>query len=235
MTIPLREQIRLETTFRHLPDAESYLDCGGGVGHLAQLIRDSYPRAFVLLSDLVYSRICQHNGISIAASATALPLPSNSFEVVVSTEMLEHISEPNHQQAIEELQRVTSGRLIITVPNAENLERALICCADCHCVYHPHGHLRSYSRQSTLSLFPSMKSVTITTLGRRRFRPPALASWAARRIGLVKVHLAGEPCPKCGSNSFRVWRPPLRPASFLPSFRRPWLMIQLSKNLEERQ
>ncbi len=50
-----------------------------------------------------------------------LPFKDNSFDVVIATEILEHI--PNYQKAISELNRITkpNGHIIITFPNELNL------------------------------------------------------------------------------------------------------------------
>lgn len=52
----------------------------------------------------------------IKASATYLPLEDNSFDCVISVDMLEHLDKKNRAKAISEMLRVASKEVIIAVP-----------------------------------------------------------------------------------------------------------------------
>jgi 2-polyprenyl-3-methyl-5-hydroxy-6-metoxy-1,4-benzoquinol methylase len=84
------------------------------------------------------------------ADVTKLPFRSSSFDVVVCSEVLEHISE--NRTAVEELLRVLKpgGNLIVTVPRflPEKICWAL------SAAYHqePGGHVRIYKRRELLTL-----------------------------------------------------------------------------------
>jgi SAM-dependent methyltransferase len=53
---------------------------------------------------------------AVRASATALPFPDQSFDVVLCIETLEHISHPLRKQVAAELLRVARRKVIITHP-----------------------------------------------------------------------------------------------------------------------
>ncbi len=54
--------------------------------------------------------------IPLTGSVLAIPLPSNYADVVVNSDMLEHIPSAKRQQAVNELFRITKKCIIIGVP-----------------------------------------------------------------------------------------------------------------------
>ena len=58
--------------------------------------------------------LVRRKGVNVMADAHSLPFSSSSFPVVLSTEMLEHVKEP--QRVIDEIQRVLrpGGKIILT-------------------------------------------------------------------------------------------------------------------------
>ena len=52
---------------------------------------------------------------AVEGDLTALPFADDAFDLVVSTEVLEHLPEP--EKALRELGRVSGGHLFLTVPH----------------------------------------------------------------------------------------------------------------------
>lgn len=78
------------------------------------------------------------------ASLSSLPFDSNSVDLVVSTEVLEHLSDDLLREATHEISRVLKpgGRFFVTVPYREQLYHVL--CPDCGALFHPAQHLQSF-------------------------------------------------------------------------------------------
>lgn len=123
-----------------------------------------------------------------------LPHASESLDVVVVSEVLEHLTDEQRDVGIEEIFRVMkSGGLIIgTVPHAENLIDQQSVCPRCGHLFHRWGHQRSFTlaeMREILSLRFSVKSLGRTAFVSLRRGPRSFLK------GVVRVLLAkfGEP------------------------------------------
>lgn len=61
--------------------------------------------------------------IAVKASATTIPFVNNSFPVIVSTDMIEHLSEPDRIKAISEMLRVGKDLVLIGVPSGSAAQK----------------------------------------------------------------------------------------------------------------
>jgi len=115
---------RLEIVFDELLagvdlNGQSVLDVGCGTGWFSQWAAARGGRVTSLdigvrLLDEARRRASSR---PVAADACHLPLASNAFDVVISSECIEHTTDP--RRALREIYRVTrpGGLLVVTVPN----------------------------------------------------------------------------------------------------------------------
>lgn len=77
----------------------------------------------------------------------AMPFPDGYFDVVVMSEVLEHLDEEGFEATLVEVRRVLrpGGRFIGTVPARETLEHSIVVCPHCGTQFHRWGHKRSFS------------------------------------------------------------------------------------------
>jgi ubiquinone/menaquinone biosynthesis C-methylase UbiE/uncharacterized protein YbaR (Trm112 family) len=98
---------------------DSVLDIGGGEGYLAALIRDLFAPKVVQTCDLSVEanlRAWELFGVSgVSADASRLPFGDATYDLVVCSEVIEHLSRP--ALAIGELMRV--ARKYVVVSTAE--------------------------------------------------------------------------------------------------------------------
>jgi SAM-dependent methyltransferase len=89
-------------------------------------------------------------GVARVGHAENIPWPEGQFDVVIMTEVLEHIDNYTIDQALDEVARVLkpSGYLLGTVPADEKLEASVIVCPKCGDRFHRWGHEQSFSIES---------------------------------------------------------------------------------------
>jgi len=96
------------------------LDAGCGEGHLAALLREHHPGAAITGLDTSVGAV-QYARETFGASAEFvtgdlfnLPFGDRTFDVVLCSEVLEHLNNP--ARALVELKRVARRRVVLTVP-----------------------------------------------------------------------------------------------------------------------
>lgn len=128
-------------------EAGLVLDVGCGDGSLAQDLGQR-TGARVLGVDLSARRVQRAQsrvaGLIVSqAGIYALPFRDRAFPLVVCTDLLEHLDDP--QAALRELVRVCSGLVLVTVPYSIKIEKTL--CPHCGKDYFLYGHQHSFGRQ----------------------------------------------------------------------------------------
>jgi len=102
----------------------------------------------------------------------SLPVASNSVDVVVCTEVLEHLSPDSLADGLKEVRRVlmAGGVLIGTVPYRENMIDNEVFCPHCHQVFHRWGHHQSFDENKVRAILGEYFHVV-------RVRPSYFPQW----------------------------------------------------------
>ncbi|MEZ5552617.1 MAG: methyltransferase domain-containing protein [Pseudomonadales bacterium] len=124
-------------------DVGSGLDVGCGDGKLTRLITERTGCAFTGL-DSSAEALSRLQMSAVLADAANIPMADDSFDLVLSTDTLEHIPEPAYQSVWNELFRVAKRFVLVAVPFREELLDATARCAQCNHLYHANWHLRRY-------------------------------------------------------------------------------------------
>lgn len=226
-----RERNRVATTVQKIPEyCRSILDVGAGNGFLSnELVARGKSVVAVDISEVALSKV---NAPTRKLSADNLVgIEDRSFDLVLCTEMLEHLDEATYRGALREFDRVARHAILITVPNQENMLENTAVCGGCGKPYHIWGHRRCFAPSDLVSMFSSFTPVSVTKFGNnlRRYNPILLKM----RTGIAKAWASDEisPCPEC--HSFEIAKP-VRPRlaefcnllnSNLPRLPyRPWLL-----------
>ena len=104
-----------------LPDAPParVLEVGMGEAKIAARVRGRYPRADIVGIDLPDPELAaawgEHAIPGAFADITRLPFASDTFDLVLAIEVLEHVPAP--EDTLRELARVGRGRFVLSVPS----------------------------------------------------------------------------------------------------------------------
>jgi len=101
----------------------------------------------------------------ILSSSEKIDVPHKSFDMVFSSELLEHLDDKSFQDTIGEMKRISRRYIFITVPNSETIEKDFIKCPDCGWIYNRSYHLRSLSLEKLISHFLEYKIIKIFEYG----------------------------------------------------------------------
>jgi SAM-dependent methyltransferase len=98
----------------------SVLDAGCGEGHVAEWLAEVLPGSEITgvdgRADALIAFRARNPGLhAVEGDLHALPFPDNAFDLVLCTEVLEHLEQP--EAALRELGRVCSAHLFLTVPH----------------------------------------------------------------------------------------------------------------------
>jgi ubiquinone/menaquinone biosynthesis C-methylase UbiE len=162
----VREISLAENVIKVLPKSfETAIDIGCGDGYLLHEIKKEFSDAQLYGLDLTQGRILttKQNVPSshlLRADIVSLPFPDNAFDVVICSELLEHLT--NYKEAIDELIRITKKKLILTVPNELRLVHVL--CPKCKTRHYVDGHVVFFTDAKLKEPFVGRKDMVISNV-----------------------------------------------------------------------
>lgn len=176
-------------------DVSTVLDVGCGNGAITNRLDPSWS---VVGGDFSMAALRFLRGASVALSATALPFVDESFDVVMTTDMLEHIPVDWIDTVIGEMIRVARRYVLICVPQLEPMSYFGIDCPDCGTRYHAHHHQRPWSIDDFVGL-PGAEVVATASVGSRWAQPDEALVAGMRAATSVSYDFSHPSCPACGS------------------------------------
>jgi SAM-dependent methyltransferase len=138
------------------------LEVGVGEGEISAKLRALYPDALIVGVDLHDDALAAGWGtrgfVGAYADIARLPFPPLVFDLVLGIEVLEHV--PDATAALAELERVSRGRLILSVPRepiwrVANMARGKYLAS----LGNTPGHIQHWSRRSFAELVGSRLEV----------------------------------------------------------------------------
>jgi len=139
----------------------------------------------------------------VLASALSIPFEDKSFDLVISSEMLEHMNQVDLERAVNEIVRTAKKYILITVPNQENLQSSMVKCPNCSFVFHAWHHLQSFSKKKIENLFGSgLRLIHFETAGSCQQQWIPFLLKAKQLLGQWMNPGKETVCPDCGNNEF---------------------------------
>jgi 2-polyprenyl-3-methyl-5-hydroxy-6-metoxy-1,4-benzoquinol methylase len=178
------------------------LDLGCGPGHLLEcLLAQGIPCGGVDssadLAAFVQGRLGKHplwRGVKTSTNGI-LPYGDGEIDMVICVETIEHVIVAQRDSFLAEIRRILrtdTGKLFLTCPNQEDIQVKMAFCPECGAVFHPWGHLASFSPQSMTALMEKngFKTILCSSTDFALFQDQTsnnLLDWTPRRLArLVK-------------------------------------------------
>ncbi|WGI17639.1 class I SAM-dependent methyltransferase [Methanonatronarchaeum sp. AMET-Sl] len=161
---------RFEKILDRLPESSKELNLLDiGTTPFTLFLKEKYPDYEISTldrTDLMENR-CKEKDIEFKScnlDKVSIPFEDNQFDIVIFTEVLEHIFAPP-SKVLNEINRIlkNNGKLIISVPNIASLHRRVKLLLGRNPLPHPdnqfkkdwvhgHGHLHLYTRKELISI-----------------------------------------------------------------------------------
>ena len=122
---------------------EKILDLGSGDGLVFNTLKgDGHDPVAFDISGIALKHIKGHK--LVQGSASNLPFSSDSFDLILACEVLEHIPNIIFKSVLEEINRISKRYVLITVPYKEKLELNYARCQACGCIFNGSYHVISF-------------------------------------------------------------------------------------------
>lgn len=185
-------------------DVRTICDVGCGSGVVTTRLKDKYQVTGLELTAAGVAKVRQMGVSCVQGSIEALPFKDREFDLVLASEVIEHLDQRILPKGLCELARVASKYILLTVPNRDHLAFLRYECPHCKTQSVPWGHVNSFSTQSMAGLFDGYHLSEVVTFG---FRIPDgcnpltrllfWARWLGNPLG------KGMVCPVCGYRETR--------------------------------
>jgi SAM-dependent methyltransferase len=178
-------------------DVRTVLDVGCGNGSITNRLDPAWQ---VVGGDFSLAALAHVRRPAVALSADALPFPDDSFDLVMTTDMIEHIPVALVESAIREMLRVARRYVLICVPQLEPMAYFELDCGSCGRRFHAHHHQRRYSIDD-FSGIPGTTLIASASVGARWAQPDADLVRSMRTLTGVSYDFPNPSCPHCGSHA----------------------------------
>lgn len=138
----------------NIPDeVRTVLEIGCGNGIVTRVIAKEYDITGLELSSIGVEETTKLGITCLQGSIAELPFPDKSFDLVLVSEVLEHLDEEIFLSGLAEVARVASKHILVTVPNNERYPSLRQECPKCRSISVPWTHIRSFNVNRVRQLF----------------------------------------------------------------------------------
>jgi ubiquinone/menaquinone biosynthesis C-methylase UbiE len=195
------EQIRISEITSSIPvDVKTILETGCGNGAVINNISNKKKFKRIVGVDISTNALSHVKTEKYEGNVNNLNFEDESFDLVIASEVIEHLTYNDFTPGIKEIQRVSNKYILISVPNDENLLVNSRMCSKCYCWFNPNYHMGSFSNSSLSNLFDDFEMVWVREVG------PIIKMKEYSNLAAAWFHYLKKPnakngiCPQCGFN-----------------------------------
>lgn len=194
-------------------DCETVLDVGCGDGKISGPLAH-YTGASFTGVDIAEEALARLPFQGLEASADALPFADGAFDLVMTTDSLEHLPDEVEDGAWREIFRTAKKWVLVAVPFREELLDALSRCQACKSEYHVNWHHRRYDVHDLTWRAPAGWEPAFTVLSGEAWSPTLPYETYVRRRMLKQYNGWDKAvCPHCGARGQTPPPEPMLPTS----------------------
>ena len=170
-----QERARIDDLMRIIPKGRStILDIGARDGYISKLLASYFEVVTAL--DLEKPDFDIANVITVKGDVSNLDFPDNHFDVVLCTEVLEHIRS-ELLISTNEIARVAKHEVVVGVPYKQDIRAGRTRCGSCKRKNPPWGHVNTFDEETLMSLFQMLTPLSTTYVGKIKERQNALSAY----------------------------------------------------------
>lgn len=193
---------KIPWVLKNIPDdVNSIIDVGCGNGIITNVLYKKYNISGVDMSQAALKHL---NCPTIQCSSDNIPVKSSSFDMVFSSQLLEHLTDIQLTDTIKEFKRIAHKYILITVPNEEFLKFCEVQCPNCGNIFNTNGHMQSFTSKKIESIFAEDFNLIHHEVGgnlHRKYNPTLMnirQRYGKRYFNPIKYTM----CPKCDNDTF---------------------------------
>ncbi|HHW36191.1 MAG TPA: methyltransferase domain-containing protein [Bacillales bacterium] len=185
-------------TLNRIPeDVKTILDVGSGNGVITNQLVGKYDRVCAI--DISEEALKYVQAEKVIGSIDQLPFKDNEFDLILISDVLEHLPLPVFKKGIEELKRVAKKYILVVTPFQEKLEFGKMTCYQCSCDFHVNLHIQSITKETIIENFtPAFTIKEMGFSGDEWLHIPRYAE-ALKSLYHYSNNWVEAVCPQCGT------------------------------------